>query len=98
MIQIPPISPAHHNFRGPLTAAIFDWAGTVLDFGCIAPVAAFREAFAETGVAISEAEVRLPMGAAKREHIELILAQSQVQARWQTANSAVIPPPQFASD
>lgn len=74
-----------YRYTGPLTAAIFDWAGTVLDFGCIAPVAAFREAFAEAGVAISEAEARAPMGAAKREHIEMILAQPAVAARWQAA-------------
>lgn len=85
MIHTPPASPAHHPFRGPLTAAIFDWAGTVLDFGCMAPVAAFREAFATIGIEVSEAEVRLPMGAAKREHIELILAQPPVQARWRSA-------------
>lgn len=71
------------NFRGPVSTAIFDWAGTVLDFGCIAPVAAFREAFAEDGVAITEAEARAPMGAAKREHLEMILAQPAVAQRWQ---------------
>jgi len=69
--------------RGPVSTAIFDWAGTVLDFGCLAPVHAFREAFAEAGVEITESEARLPMGAAKREHIELILAQEGPQARWQ---------------
>lgn len=74
--------------RGPLTTAIFDWAGTVLDFGCIAPVAAFREAFAEDGIDITEAEARLPMGAAKREHIELILAQDAPRARWEAKHGA----------
>ena len=57
----------------------------MLDFGCMAPVAAFCEAFATIGIEVSEAEVRLPMGAAKREHIELILAQPLVQARWRSA-------------
>ncbi|CAH1693133.1 Phosphonoacetaldehyde hydrolase [Hyphomicrobiales bacterium] len=71
------------DFRGPVSTVIFDWAGTVLDFGCIAPVAAFREAFAEEGLTISEAEARAPMGAAKREHIVLILAQPDVSRRWQ---------------
>lgn len=70
-------------FRGPVSTAIFDWAGTVLDFGCIAPVTAFRGAFAEDGLAISEAEARAPMGAAKREHVEAILAQPAVAKRWQ---------------
>ena len=68
-----------------MDAVIFDWAGTVLDFGCIAPVAAFREAFAQAGVEISELEARQPMGAAKREHIEMILAQPEAAARWLTS-------------
>lgn len=81
-------TPTYHRYSGPLTLAIFDWAGTVLDFGCIAPVAAFREAFEQAGVPISEAEARAPMGAAKRVHIEMILAQPPVQQRWQAAHHA----------
>jgi len=77
--------PMGADFAGPVTTAIFDWAGTVLDFGCMAPVAAFREAFAEDGLAISEAEARAPMGAAKRTHIEMILGQPAVAQRWQAA-------------
>lgn len=72
-----------YRYNGTVSAAIFDWAGTVLDFGCIAPVAAFREAFANAHIAISEAEVRGPMGTAKRVHIEQILANPAVQDRWQ---------------
>ncbi|PTM91453.1 phosphonoacetaldehyde hydrolase [Mycoplana dimorpha] len=78
-----------HNFRGPVSTVIFDWAGTVLDFGCIAPVAAFCAAFAEEGVPISEAEAREPMGAAKREHLEMILAQPAVAERWQAHKGSV---------
>ncbi|MDO5604731.1 MAG: phosphonoacetaldehyde hydrolase [Paracoccus sp. (in: a-proteobacteria)] len=73
------------DYRGPVTTAIFDWAGTVIDFGCIAPVASFQDAFAKAGVEITEAEARGPMGAAKREHVELILGDTAVQARWQDA-------------
>lgn len=71
-----------HAYRGPVVATIFDWAGTVLDFGCMAPVAAFRQVFEEAGVPISEAEARGPMGAAKREHIAMILAATAVETRW----------------
>ncbi len=71
------------DFCGPVSTAIFDWAGTVLDFGCIAPVRAFQQAFANAGLTISEAEARGPMGAAKREHIALILRDEAVQSRWQ---------------
>lgn len=75
-------APPPHAYRGPVSAAIFDWAGTVLDFGCMAPVQAFRQVFHEAGVPISEAEARGPMGAAKREHIAMILATTAVEMRW----------------
>lgn len=77
------------SYAGPLALAIFDWAGTVLDFGCIAPVAAFRAVFASAGVPISEAEARAPMGAAKREHIVQILQMPAVQARWLSSRGAM---------
>ena len=76
------------TYRGPVTTAIFDWAGTVLDFGCIAPVDAFRQCFASAGVPISEAEARAPMGAAKREHIVAILRMPDVQSRWTACHGA----------
>ncbi|WP_213949507.1 phosphonoacetaldehyde hydrolase [Luteibacter sp. dw_328] len=79
---IPSSRPSGGSYPGPLTTAIFDWAGTVLDFGCMAPVDAFRQVFEAAGVPISIAEARLPMGAAKREHIAMILAMSEVEGRW----------------
>ncbi len=47
-------------------AVIFDWAGTVIDYGSLAPMGAFVETFAEFGVSISIDEARGPMGRAKR--------------------------------
>ena len=47
-------------------AVIFDWAGTVIDYGSLAPMGAFVEIFARFGVAISIAEARGPMGLPKR--------------------------------
>jgi hypothetical protein len=44
---------------------VFDWAGTVVDHGSLAPMGVFVEAFAESGVAISD-EARPGMGMAKR--------------------------------
>ena len=32
---------------------IMDWAGTAVDYGCFAPVAAFLKAFKEIGITIS---------------------------------------------
>ena len=51
---------------------VLDWAGTTVDFGCMAPVATFMQAFAETGVPITVAEARAPMGMPKWQHIQAI--------------------------
>lgn len=65
-----------------VTAVIFDWAGTVVDFGSLAPMGAFVETFAEFGVTISINEARGPMGMAKRPHIAAILALPRVAQAW----------------
>ena len=63
-------------------AVIFDWAGTVVDYGSLAPMGAFVETFAEFGVPISIEEARGPMGMAKRPHIAAILALPRVATLW----------------
>ena len=73
----------HRTYRGKVQAAILDWAGTTVDFGCCAPVAAFMRAFEKHGVPISVAEARGPMGMGKRDHIRTILAAKPVAANWQ---------------
>lgn len=70
------------SYRGPLRAAILDWAGTVIDFGCLAPVATFMRAFEEVGVPISVAEARAPMGKAKWDHIRAIADVPRVAEAW----------------
>jgi len=60
---------------------IFDWAGTLVDFGCRAPMEAFLDAFAEIGLPIDEATARKPMGAHKRDHVREILQDSNIMAR-----------------
>jgi phosphonoacetaldehyde hydrolase len=72
-----------------LEAVIFDWAGTVVDHGSKAPVDAFVRAFAEFDIAITEAEARAPMGMAKREHIEAVLAMPRVRDAWHEAHGQV---------
>ena len=54
------------NSDSRVDAVIFDWAGTVVDFGSRAPAGAFVEVFRRHGVAISIAEARGPMGSEKR--------------------------------
>jgi phosphonoacetaldehyde hydrolase len=63
-------------------AVIFDWAGTVVDYGSLAPMGAFVETFGEFGVEISIEEARGPMGMAKRPHIAAIFALPRVVEAW----------------
>jgi phosphonoacetaldehyde hydrolase len=66
----------------PVKAVVFDWAGTMVDFGCMAPVEALIEVFAQEGVALSAQEARRDMGKAKHDHLTAIMADPGVAARW----------------
>ena len=61
---------------------IFDWAGTMVDFGSAAPVRALIEAFAAEGVAIDEATARRDMGRAKVDHVQSLLRDPVVATAW----------------
>jgi phosphonoacetaldehyde hydrolase len=74
----------------PIKAVIFDWAGTVMDFGCLAPVQAMRDAFASYGITLSETEIRDHMGRAKRDHVGAIIDIPAVRARWAAVHG--VPP------
>lgn len=71
------------TYRGPLKAVVFDWAGTVVDFGCRAPVEVFIRAFGAAGVPVTAAEARVPMGLPKWEHIKALGTMPEVAARWE---------------
>ncbi len=70
------------RYTGPVQAVIFDWAGTTLDYGCRAPVAAFQRLFEEESIRASVEESRRPMGAHKRDHIAMMLAMEGIAAQW----------------
>jgi len=74
----------------PIKAVIFDWAGTMIDFGCMAPVEALIDAFAAHGVAVTAAQARRDMGRAKRDHVWALLSEPSVAAAWTTADADVI--------
>src|SRR6187431_2008097 len=68
-----------------LTAVVFDWAGTTVDHGSLAPAIVFQEVFRRHGVNITLAHAREPMGMAKREHIAAIAAMPEIASAWQRA-------------
>ncbi|WP_138921355.1 phosphonoacetaldehyde hydrolase [Novosphingobium pentaromativorans] len=74
--------------RSPIAAVLFDWAGTMIDFGSRAPVMAMARVFDEAGVAVEEPVVRRYMGKAKREHVVAILSEPEIAVRWREAKGA----------
>jgi phosphonoacetaldehyde hydrolase len=66
-----------------IRAVVFDWAGTVVDHGSLAPMGAFVEAFGVFGVIVTIEEARIPMGMAKRPHVAALLAMPRIAAEWQ---------------
>ena len=73
---------------GAFDLVIFDWAGTMVDFGCRAPVVALTTAFARRGVTLDAPTVREDMGKAKADHVRALLARAGVAAAWTSAHGA----------
>lgn len=69
-----------------LTGVILDWAGTTVDYGCIAPAQAFMRLFERAGVPVTPEEARRPMGTAKRDHIATVLNFPRVFASWESVH------------
>ena len=76
-------------YRGRLQAAILDWAGTTVDFGCQAPTAVLLELFADRRVPVSVPEIRQHMGLLKRDQIRAICSFPRVAAGWREAYGRV---------
>lgn len=66
-----------------LQAVVFDWAGTVVDFGSFAPMGAFVQLFAQEGIDIDIDEARRPMGLPKWQHIQALGRMPRIAQQWQ---------------
>lgn len=64
-----------------IEAVIFDWAGTLVDFGCMAPLEALRKSFSERGIEVTDQELRRHMGLPLKEHVREILRIPEVRQR-----------------
>ena len=70
--------------KNALEAVIFDWAGTIVDFGSFAPTQIFVDAFAAAfDFKLTLEEARGPMGLGKWQHIEALGNDPMIGARWQ---------------
>lgn len=71
-----------------IRAVIFDWAGTVVDYGCHAPAAVLVKIFAARGVVLEPRESRHAMGLLKIDQIRQIIHLPRVEEAWQSAHGA----------
>lgn len=71
-----------------INAVVFDWAGTMVDFGSCAPMGVFVEVFKQFGVDITIDEARGPMGRPKWDHIKEVGSLPRVAAAWEAAHGS----------
>ncbi|WDP85748.1 MAG: phosphonoacetaldehyde hydrolase [Desulfobacter sp.] len=83
------LSVSKNRYSGPVQAVVLDWAGTVVDHGCMGPAAVFVEVFKERGIEISAQEARKFMGVEKKEHIQKLCALDSVSKAWQEKYGAL---------
>jgi len=57
---------------------VMDWAGTSVDYGCMAPVHVFLDIFRSKGIEPTMEEVRAPMGLLKWDHIKTMLEMPRI--------------------
>jgi len=63
-------------------AVVFDWAGTMIDFGSFAPMGVFVKAFEKFGITASIDQARGPMGKPKWDHIRDMMDDPDIAAQW----------------
>src|SRR4051794_37485355 len=64
---------------------VFDWTGTLIDHGSVAPVQALITVFAGAGIAVTAAQVRSAGAATRREQIAALLRVPDVLRTFQRA-------------
>ncbi|MBS8262353.1 phosphonoacetaldehyde hydrolase [Roseibium polysiphoniae] len=69
-------------------AVVFDWAGTMIDFGSFAPMGVFVKAFEKFGIAATIEQARAPMGAPKWDHIRAMMDDPDIAAQWTDKHGA----------
>ncbi|MFC5402216.1 phosphonoacetaldehyde hydrolase [Cohnella soli] len=70
------------KYNGKVQGVIFDWAGTMVDYGCFAPLIVFVNVFRNKGIEITAEEARIPMGMLKWDHIQALLRMERIEALW----------------
>lgn len=74
-----------------IECVIMDWAGTSVDYGCFAPVAAFVDSFKQMGLTVTAAETRAHMGVTKIEEIRALFSIERVGKDFREKYDVTIP-------
>ena len=61
---------------------VFDWAGTTIDYGCMAPLAVFEKILENKKIHLSREEILKPMGKGKKDHIKTLLQTESATKQW----------------
>jgi len=61
---------------------VFDLAGTLIDFGSLAPSQVLIELFDRFGIKITRKQAIGPMGIEKRAHIKALLTTRKINSQW----------------
>jgi phosphonoacetaldehyde hydrolase len=69
-----------------IQAVVFDWAGTIVDFGSLAPMGAFVSLFERHGVPVTISQARVPMGLPKIDHIRALGRMPGIAEVWRNAH------------
>ena len=67
---------------------IFDWAGTTIDYGCMAPVYVIQSLFKLKGVNVTNDQIRKDMGLLKIEHLRQIIKIPSVRLQIEAKEGA----------
>ncbi len=62
---------------------VFDWAGTIVDYGSSAPSEVFGRVFSSVGIQLTREEINKPMGMEKKAHIRELLSCQSGREQWQ---------------
>jgi len=70
-------------YAGTIQAVVLDWAGTIVDYGCMGPAAVFLEVYNKYDIQVSQTEARQFMGLAKKDHIRAMCKLDSIARQWQ---------------
>ena len=68
--------------QNKISAVVFDWAGTTVDYGSSAPSKVFDIVFSKNGIKLTLDEINGPMGMEKKAHIRSLLSLNSAKQQW----------------